>query len=131
MAYATRTDLEARYGAEDLAQREAMLTAGAVERALADASDEIDRYAGGRYALPIAPVPATIERITCALARYYLLGDSASEAARQAYDDARAFLSHLQAGKATLDGAAVAAPGSAAGAASVVASARLFSRDQR
>lgn len=131
MAYATRTDLEARYGAEELAQREAMLTAGAVERALADASDEIDRYAGGRYALPIAPVPATIERINCALARYYLLGDAASAAARQAYDDARAFLRDLQAGRATLDGVAAAAPGSAAGAATVVASARLFRRDQR
>lgn len=130
MAYATRPDLEARYGAEELAQREALLSAGAVERALADASDEIDRYAAGRYALPLTPVSPTLERLTCTLARYYLLGDSASETARQGYDDARAFLRALASGSVTLDHA-VAAPGTAAGAVSVVASPRLFGRDQR
>ena len=37
MPYATRTDLEERYGADEIAQRESALQDGAIDLALADA----------------------------------------------------------------------------------------------
>lgn len=106
MPYATRIDLEDRYGAEELEQRESMLAAGAVDRALADADAEVDGYVAGAYAVPLDPVPANIVRIAAAIARYRLLGDAATEQARQDYDDAVRFLRDVQAGRAALMSAA-------------------------
>lgn len=113
MTYATRIDLEDRYGADEIAQRESMLPVGAVDRALADADAEIDSYLTGRYALPLSPVPANIGRVASAIARYQLLGDAVTEVARKHYEDARAWLKDVAAGRAQIDGAtptAAAAP---------------------
>lgn len=102
MTYATRTDLEERYGADELTQRESMLPAGAVDRALADADAEVDGYVAAAYTVPLAPVPANIVRAACSIARYRLLGDAATERARQDYEDAIRLLRDVQAGRATL-----------------------------
>lgn len=104
--YATLADLEARYGAEEFVQRETMLPWGAVERALVDAGAEIDSYVAGRYAVPLSPIPPIVPRLACAIARYNLLGDAATEMARKAYEDARAYLRDVQAGRALLESAA-------------------------
>lgn len=114
MTYATRTDLEERYGVAELEQRESMLPAGAVERALVDADAEVDGYVAGAYAVPLSPVPSNIVRIAAALARYRLLGDAASEQARADYDDAIRFLRDVQSGRARLMSAAPIAEGAPA-----------------
>lgn len=106
MTYATRTDLEERYGADELTQRESVLPAGAVVRALSDADAEVNSYVAGAYALPLNPVPTNIVRIAAAVARYRLLGDAATEQARQDYEDAIRFLRDIQSGRATLMDAA-------------------------
>ena len=131
MTYATRTDLEDRYGAGELVQRESMLTEGAVDRALADADAEIHAYVSGRYSIPLSPVPDNLPRIACALARYNILGSSADERARQDYEDARAFLRDVQAGRARLEGAAALAGSAPAATVEVVAGERMFSRSAR
>jgi phage gp36-like protein len=113
MPYATRTDLEERYGADELAQRESVLPAGAVDRALADADVEIDSYLATRYSVPMSPVPGNVTRIAAAIARYRLLGDSVTELARKDYEDARAWLKDVAAGRVQINGAtplAAAAP---------------------
>lgn len=113
MAYATRTELEDRYGAAEVEQRESMLPAGAVDRALADADAEVDSYLTGRYALPLSPVPGNIARLAAAIARYRLLGDAVTEIARKDYEDARAWLRDVAAGRVQIEGAtpiAAAAP---------------------
>ncbi|MDP2808642.1 MAG: DUF1320 domain-containing protein [Rhodocyclaceae bacterium] len=102
MAYATRADLEDRHGAEEMEQRESMLPAGAVAGALADADAEIDSYLAARYPLPLATVPALLTRIACAIARYNLLGEAASERARADVEDARRQLARLANGSVTL-----------------------------
>lgn len=117
MPYATRADLEALYGVEEIAQRESMLPMDAVERALTDAGAEVDSYLSGRYTLPLAPVPDNIRRHACVMARYYLLGDAATERARNDYRDAVAYLRDVQAGRAVIAG--VAAPTGASQAATV------------
>lgn len=105
MTYATRQDLADRYGEDEVAQRESALPAGATDRALADADAEIDSYLVGRYAVPVSPVPPRLVMIAAAIARYLLLGDAATEIARKAYEDARAWLREAQAGRAQVDGA--------------------------
>lgn len=120
MTYATRTDLEERYGVAELEQRESMLPAGAVERALADADAEVDGYVAGGYTVPLAPAPSNIVRIAAALARYRLLGDAASEQARADYDDAIRFLRDVQSGRARLMSAAPLAEGAPAATITVI-----------
>jgi phage gp36-like protein len=105
MTYATRTDLEARY-AQDVAQRETVLPVLGVDNALADADAEIDSYLGVRYSVPVSPVSARILQIACVIARYRLLGDAATDVARRDYEDARAYLRDIAAGRAQLEGAA-------------------------
>lgn len=113
MTYATRTELEERYGTDELAQRESVLPAGAVDRALADADVEVDSYLTGRYTVPLSPVPGNVTRLAAAIARYRLLGDAATELARKEYEDARAWLRDVAAGRVQIEGAtplAAAAP---------------------
>ena len=113
MAYATRADLADRFGPDEIAQREAMLPAGALDRALGDADAEIDGYLSVRYSVPVTPVPAGLVRMAAIIARYNLLGDSATERARNDYQDVRSLLRDIQAGRAQLDGATAPASGDA------------------
>lgn len=102
MTYATRTDLELHYGADEVAQRESMLPAGAVDRALADADALIDGYLAGRYTVPLSPVPQNLLSIASAIARYHLLGEAATERARDDFKDAIAWLKDVQSGRVLL-----------------------------
>ena len=126
MTYATRADLENRYGAEEIAQRESMLPFGAVDRALVDADAEIDSYVSSRYTVPLSPVPQVIPRLACAIARYHLLGDAATETARNDYTDARAWLRDLHAGKALLEGAAALVGATQAATVEIATREKLF-----
>ncbi len=115
MSYATRSELEDRYGADEIQQRESMLPVGAVDRALADADAEVDSYLTGRYSLPLSPVPGNIARLAAAIARYRLLGDAVTEIARKDYEDARAWLREVAAGRVQIDGVTPVAAASPAG----------------
>jgi phage gp36-like protein len=130
MPYATRSDLEQRY-AEDVAQRDTVLHALAVDNALADASAEIDGYLSVLYQVPVTPVPASILRVACAIARYRLLGDAATETARKDYEDATRFLRSVVDGKARVEGAAALAGADGARLVEVSTSQRLFDRASR
>lgn len=109
MTYATRADLEERYGVDELAQRETMLPPNAVDKALADADALIDGYMAGRYTVPLSPVPANLPRVACQVARYLVLGAAADERARQDYEDAVSWLKDVAAGRVILTEAAAAA----------------------
>ncbi len=115
MTYATLSDLVARYGEEEIAQRTDRFGAGAVDpavaqRALSDADAEIDGYLASRYKLPLPTVPPVLARIACAIARYRLWEDIASERVRQDYEDARRFLESLAKGTVSLGLAATLPP---------------------
>ena len=131
MTYATRTDLAERYGSDELAQRESTLPPGAVDRALVDAAAEIYSYMAGRYNVPFSPVPDAIPKLACAIARYALLGEAATERSRKDYEDARAFLRDVQAGRARLEGAAPLAAASPAATVAIITGDRIFSREAR
>ena len=129
MTYASRADLEALFGQEEVAHRESVLPAGAVARALADADAQIDSYLAARYVLPLSilPLPGNLVRVACVIARYYLLGDSTTERARQDWQDALTWLKDVQTGRARIEGADQPAAATAAHAVMAMGRPRVFS----
>lgn len=109
-AYATPADIGAQYGAETLlllTDRNGDGTAdpGAAERALADASAEIDGYLAGRYALPLeSGRAAALRRTAVDIAVYRLAADAAAatDERRRRYEDAVRFLKGIASGEIRL-----------------------------
>lgn len=101
--YATRDDMITRFGTE-VEQLESMHPQGntAVQSAIQDATEEINGYIGGRYALPLQNVPSNLERMACDIARYRLYFQQPTEEVRQRYDDAISFLKLVANNKAHL-----------------------------
>jgi phage gp36-like protein len=132
MPYAIQSDLEQRYGADELTQLTDRAGAGVpdaivVARSLADADAEINGYLASRYALPLATVPPVIVRIACDIARYRLWEDRASEEVRRRYEDARRLLESIAKGMVSLGlPEASAAPALAAVS---LGNARVMTRD--
>lgn len=134
MAYATAQELIDRVGEDALygvADRDAdgLIDTPTVERALDDASAEIDSYLAVRYPLPLATVPAALMRTCCDLALYHLSGNRTTEEVEKRYRNAIAWLRDLSAGRASL-GAAPAETARIEGAASFDASPRVTGRER-
>lgn len=101
--YATEENLVARFGQEvDQLKLMHASTSTAVEDALQDATEEINGYIGGRYALPLPNVPSNLERMACDIARYRLYFQQPTEEVRKRYEDAISFLKLVATGKAHL-----------------------------
>ena len=129
MTYATRTDLIARYTADEIEQRESALPPGAVDRALADADALINGYVAGRYTVPLAPVPDNVPRLAGTIARYYLLDAANTEQSRQDFADAVSWLKDVAAGRVTLTTAAVSETPATGGAAATRPRTKQFDAD--
>jgi len=112
MPYATLSDLNARFGEQEITQvsdrtGEGMADAKVIETAILDASVEMDAYLGNCAVLPLAtPYPALLVRLCCDLARYFLYKDKAPEAVRLAREDAISLLRRIASGEAAFPGAA-------------------------
>lgn len=109
--YASRTDMEARFGQNEVVMLTDRSHSGDVDdsvlqQALADAAAEIDGYLAGRYPLPFATAPKVLTGHACDIARYRLCGSSAmvTDDIRDRYRDAVRFLEHVAAGKISLGG---------------------------
>lgn len=108
MTYCTRQDLVDRFGEREvilLTDRDGstgMVVDEVLDRAIADAEAEIDGYLGGRYTVPLDPVPTSIRRVACDLARYYLHDQAPTDVVRQRYEDAVRFLRAVSRGEVTL-----------------------------
>lgn len=137
MSYATRSDLARAYGEHWINQRESVMPVGSTDAALAAAQAEIDTWLAARYALPLASAaPADLVRLTCAVARYRLLGDAVTDAARQDYEDALKDLRAIAGGSKALMGvggldANGQAPQGASGLARLAVGRRVFGRSGR
>ena len=106
MTYATRPDMDARYGAEEMGE----LLAGAsisITAVLADADAEIDAALAERYALPLpgAAYPALTD-IACDIARARLYDDEAPDRVLGRLSSARKRLRELGSGSRRLVDAA-------------------------
>lgn len=139
MSYAQPGDLVARYSNRDLVQltnedpTATAVNSAALQRALDDASAEIDSYIEGRFTLPLADPPAVLSRLACDIAMYRLqvlrpLHDLAD--ARKRYDDAIAMLAKVSDGTLTLGLSPDNEEPPVAGSAETVSGPRrVFSRD--
>lgn len=103
MRYATRADLEARFGAEEIAN---LLDDGPdrTVQALADAASEIDGALVERYALPLPAEAAypSLRDIACDLARERLYDDEEIEAVMRGAKRARSRLERIRTGSERL-----------------------------
>lgn len=116
MSYAALADLVERYGEDEilrLSDREGTgeINDDIVNKALEDATAEIDTYLSGRYNLPLSPVPKVIKRLACDIARYLLWEDRASEEVRKRYEDVKRMLEQMANGLIVLPGYANGASG--------------------
>jgi len=109
MPYATAQDMTERFGVQEMIQLTdiAVPRLGAVntltlDRALGDASAEIDGYLVGRVTLPLAAPPALCRVYCCDIARYRLMSVRADDRAKAAYDAAIAWLKRIADGTISL-----------------------------
>ena len=111
MTYATRTDLEARFGAEEALDLAGMQD-GRIEAALADAAAEIDAALAAAYRLPLAGGPwPRLVGVACDLARRALHDDVSPAEVNARAERAQAALARLAAGdEALLDESGHPAP---------------------
>ncbi len=118
MPYCTLADLNARAGEPEILQIADRDGDGAadpevIEAAVAAAGVEIDTRLGGRYALPLDPVPAIVKSWAVSIARYVLHRDGPPDHVVRDQRDAISGLKEAQAGNLVLPsttGAQPAAP---------------------
>ncbi len=133
MTYAIKQNLIDRYGSEELLQLTDRANTGLIDdtviaRALADADAEINGYLATHYTLPLAPVPAALEKLACDIARYRLYEDRVTEIVEKRYDDAIKFLQGVASGKVSLGIDAANAQPVATGGPSFSAGDRVFTK---
>lgn len=136
MSYATKQDMIDRFGETELVQitnqedhAAETIDDSVLNQALADADAEIDGYLIGRYALPLASVPATLKRNACDIARYHLYDDRVTEQVQKRYDNVIAFLRMLAKGDASLGLDAAQQETATTGGPAIAAGDRVFTAD--
>lgn len=107
--YATIEDVIARYGDDEIwgmvgDDDSGELKADILDRALSDASEEIDLHLRGRYQLPLIPVPGVLIRICVDIAASLIPANGAeeSELVTERAKTARALLGKIGSGKVAL-----------------------------
>ena len=107
MTYATRNDLIAYYGSDEVNRVAAMgsdddASSELLDAVISDASDEVDTYIGGRYSLPLESIPKILKSKCLALAWHTLHRKVGNDVAMVEADNARRWLRDVASGKATL-----------------------------
>lgn len=121
MDYCTQIQLEARYGAAllvEISDRADVPTgtidADLITRAITDATALIDGYLAGRYALPLATIPALVTDLAQRIAIYYAHTNVASEKIGKDYEAALRQLKDIASGLIKLDAGGAEPAGSGA-----------------
>lgn len=102
MLYATRADLETRFNADEIAVLEQTVGDGGIQRALQDATEEVDSYIAVRYALPLPSIPAPLKVAVCDIARFRLYKDRPTEEVKYRYEKSVEWLNRVGKGAAVL-----------------------------
>jgi phage gp36-like protein len=114
MIYATRSDIEALYGADELRGVLNLARDGVfgdedivrIDQALSESAGQIDAYIGARHSLPLPLVPEVLRAfaIDMAIYRLALRNGRPRDELRTRYEDAVKFLIAVSTGKASLPG---------------------------
>ena len=108
MPYASKDDLIARFGADELLQITDRTQMGVIDdtailQAQEDGDGEINMYLRQQVQLPLLIIPPNLVRLACDIYRYYLYGNLVPDYAQKRYDSAVATLKLIGAGKLDLD----------------------------
>jgi phage gp36-like protein len=119
--YCTQIQLEARYGTALLTEISdradaptGTIDAALITRAITDATALIDGYLAGRYALPLATIPALVTDLAQRIAIYYAHSNVASEKIGKDYEAALRQLKDIASGLIKLDAGGAEPAGSGA-----------------
>ena len=109
MAYATQQDFIDAFGERETLMLTNLDNPNSVaidpiplDKALDDATAEIDTYIGSRYILPLASTPSVVNRYCLDIARYMLDRIRSREDVRLRYEDALKWLGMLASGKVSI-----------------------------
>lgn len=133
MPYATQAQLVERYGEDALlvvADRDldGVIDADIIEKALNDATAEIDTWLAAKYSLPLPTVPDVLVRLCADITLYRLAAeaDQATDERRKRYEDAVQLLKAISRGDASLG--MPDPPKSSNGAVTLISGPRRFNR---
>lgn len=109
MIYADRQDFVDAFGARETIMltnldnpNVTVIDRVPLDKALADATAEIDTYIGSRYVLPLVSTPTVVNRYCLDIARYMLDRVRSREDVRLRYEDALKWLGMLASGKVSI-----------------------------
>lgn len=107
MSYASKADLVARFGEQELIQLTDRANAdqiddAVVDSALADADELINSYLTQRYPLPLPSVPAILVSRASDIARFRLYDEAPTPEVRKRYEEAVSWLKDVAASRAGL-----------------------------
>lgn len=105
--YINEIDLVSRFGQLEIQQLSDRNNMGAidssvVETAINEATAQIDSYLAGTYTLPLAAVPANLQRIAADLVRYQLYDIKVPETVQKRRDNAIEYLTQVSKGLVSL-----------------------------
>lgn len=136
MVYCTLDDIYGSIDAQDVIDYTDDEDTGAVnmirvDQAIAGAGALIDSHMGGRYVVPLNPVPDMILELAVDIAIYKIASrrGKAPEGRREKFDDAVKLLEKIAAGKAVVPGAASAATESGNHPVKITSAGKVFSRE--
>lgn len=112
------------------AEQDATAVALAVlNKALADADDEVNARIASRYQVPLASAPKIIHRQACDIARFFLYEDQATEQIEKRHEAALKFLDAVGKGQISIGPDDTGGPAATAGdAAQIESTAPVFKR---
>jgi phage gp36-like protein len=108
MPYASKEDMIARFGKDELLQITDRNQMGEIDDnvlglAQLDGDGEINAFLRPQYDLPLARVPSNLVRLACDIYRYYLYGNLVPDYAQKRYDNAVKTLTKISQGKMDLN----------------------------
>jgi len=107
MNYASQVDMVERFGEQELIQltdrsHTGTIDVSVLDRALADATAEIDGYLAARYQLPLTTTPTVLVRVCADIARYHLHDDHIPEPVEMRYKAAIDLLKQVSMGRVAI-----------------------------
>lgn len=107
MSYASQADMIDRFGEGELISLTdragtGAIDAGVLDRALADATAEVDGYLASRYQLPLTSTPTVLVRVCSDIARYLLHDDHIPEPVATRYKASVDLLRQVSLGRVSL-----------------------------
>lgn len=107
MNYASQVDMVERFGEQELIRltdrnRTGTIDATVLDRALTDATAEINGYLASRYQLPLTSTPVVLVRVCADIARYHLHDDNIPDPVETRYKAAVELLRQVSIGRVSL-----------------------------